>query len=127
MKRLFALLVAATALSLPAAADHRPVLMPDGAIVHGDWGLHRPGHIVPYVEDWVALYPAGPSAYGHYYFPTNKGDPFAYRSRATSAPTIPGPRYQRTWGAESNLQPDINQVPQGPYVIPAPIIAPGRK
>jgi hypothetical protein len=26
-------------------ADHAPVLYPDGTIVHGDWGLYRPGHM----------------------------------------------------------------------------------
>ncbi len=126
MARLFALLFAAAVMLLPAAADHRPVLMPDGTIVHGDWGLYRPGHIVPYAEAWSGAYYGPPAPYG-YYFPSNKGDPFAYRSRATHTPSVPGPRYRRTWSTESNAPADLNQVPmpQGPYVIPAP--APDRK
>ena len=126
MARLFALLFIVSVWSLPAAADHRPVLLPNGTVVHGDWGLHRPGHIVPYAEEWTAPYFYGPAPYG-YYFPSNKGDPFAYRSRAVRAPSVPGPRYRRTWSTESNSPADLNQVPmpQGPYVIPAP--APDRK
>lgn len=26
-------------------ADHAPLLYPDGTVVHGDWGLYRPGHM----------------------------------------------------------------------------------
>lgn len=108
-------------LAAPAAADHRPEIYPDGTIVYGDWGLHRPGHIVPFAE--------GPYGYYYYfprrvpaYFPSNYGDPTAYRSRATRAPSVPGPRYRRTWSTEPNLPPDLNAAPapEGPYVIPAP-------
>ncbi len=121
MTRLFVLLFAAVVMLLPASADHRPVLLPNGTVVHGDWGLYRPGHIVPFAENWGRAYYYGPAPYG-YYFPSNKGDPFAYRSRATNAPSIPGPRYRRTWSTESNSPADLNQVPmpQGPYVIQAP-------
>ncbi|MCW5681003.1 MAG: hypothetical protein KF794_08975 [Xanthobacteraceae bacterium] len=110
----------------PAAADHRPVVLPNGAVVHGDWGLHRPGHIVPYVDDAASWFYGAP-AYGYYfapsaYFPSNKGDPHAYRTRRTWQPTQPGARYQRTWSTNSNTPADLNAQPplQGPIVIPAP-------
>ena len=122
MTRLFALLFAAAVMLLPATADHRPEIYPDGTVVYGDWGLYRPGHVVPYAERWGDFYYYRRAPYG-YYFPSNKGDPFAYRSRATYTPSIPGPRYRRTWGTEPNLPADLNQVPmpQGPYVIQAPM------
>ena len=122
---IFSLLFAAAVMLLPATADHGPEISPDGTVVYGDWGLYRPGHVVPYAERWGDYYYRR-APYG-FYFPSNKGDPFAYRSRATPGPSIPGPRYRRTWSTESNSPADLNQVPmpQGPYVIQAP--APDRK
>jgi hypothetical protein len=104
----------------PASADHRPVIHPDGTVVHGDWGLHRPGHIVPFVDDYYG-YIYVPRYRGWGYYPTNRNDPSAYRSRATRAPSVPGPRYRRTWSTHPHAPADIDEIPyRGPYVIPAP-------
>lgn len=119
--------VAATFLSvlsaLPAAADHRPVLYPDGTIVHGEWGLYRPGHVVPFVEAPYVTYFhfRGQEVPRTYYFPSNIGDPYAYKPAAPRGPSVRGPRYQRTWSTQPNTPADINEPPvEGPYVIPAP-------
>lgn len=38
-------------------ADHAPLLYPDGTVVHGDWGLYRPGHM-PLRYQYYAASPA---------------------------------------------------------------------
>ncbi len=122
MLRLILLVTFATALAAPASADKRPVIHPDGTVVYGDWGLAGINNVVPHAEYWGRQYYYVPlSPYGEYY-PTNKGDPFAYRSRATRQPSIPGPRYRRNWSTESDEPADLPQqyFPQGPTVIPAP-------
>lgn len=110
----------------PAGADHRPLIYPDGVVVHGDWGLHRPGHIVPFVDDFYGYYIYAPRNPAGYYFPSNIGDPNAYRSRATRQPSVPGPYYRRNWSTGPALPADVppQVVPEGPYVIPAPELAP---
>jgi len=111
------------ALAAPVRADKRPVIHPDGTVVYGDWGLAGPHNVVPYAEYWGPQYYAAPIAPGgFYYYPSNVGDPFAYRSRATRQPSIPGPRYSRRWTTESNAPADLPPpyMPQGPSVIPAP-------
>ena len=122
MRRHAVLIAMLAAMAAPAAADKRPVIFPDGTVVYGDWGLARPGHIVPFAEYWGPQYYYAPLAPQGYYFPSNKGDPFAYRSRATRQPSVPGPRYRRTWRTESDEPADLNPqaAPQGPSVIPAP-------
>jgi hypothetical protein len=119
MRTLVAIAFLTTAAALPARADHRPVVHPDGTVVHGDWGLHRPGHIVPFVDDYYG-YVYVPRYRGWGYYPTNRDDPYAYRSRATRAPSVTGPRYRRTWSTQPHA-PDIDENPRrGPHVIPAP-------
>jgi hypothetical protein len=120
MLRLILLVTFVAAIAAPVSADKRPVIFPDGTVVYGDWGLARPGHIVPFAEYWGPQYYHAPHTL--HYFPSNKGDPFAYRSRATNQPSIPGPRYRRTWSTESNEPVDLNPqpMPQGPYIIQAP-------
>ncbi|HRF08435.1 MAG TPA: hypothetical protein PL193_07305 [Xanthobacteraceae bacterium] len=122
MLRSILFLAFAAALLAPAQADKRPVIHPDGTVVYGDWGLAGRNNLTPYAEYWGPQYYYAPRAPYGYYFPTNKGDPFAYRSRATRQPSVPGPRYRRSWSTESNEPADLPRpyMPQGPSVIPAP-------
>lgn len=164
MPRAYVIVLFASLLpALPAAADHRPVVYPDGTIVHGEWGLHRAEHIAPFAEPPYAIhfhapdyfaprYPVpfyhaphyysgryyAPYYYVHrrfhrparyappqprtYYFPSNAGDPYAYKPVAPRAPSLTGPRYRRSWSTQPNLPADLNEqpMPEGPYVIPAP-------
>jgi len=124
MLRFILLVTIAAALAAPASADKRPVILPDGTVVYGEWGLAGNNNVVPSAEYWGPQYYYAPLAPHGYYFPSNVGDPFAYRSRATRQPSIPGPRWQRNWSTQSNEPADLpqqsQQSPQGPYVIPAP-------
>ncbi len=124
MMRFILLLVFAAAVAAPASADKRPVILPDGTVVYGDWGLAGSNNVVPYADYWGPQYYYGPGVRRGYYFPSNAGDPFAYRSRATRQPSVPGPRYHRSWSTQSDAPADLPrqppQGPQGPYVIPAP-------
>jgi hypothetical protein len=107
-------------------ADHLPVQQPDGAIVYGDWGLYRPGHVTPWVE---GPYVIDAPRYGPgYYFPTNRNDPNAYRSRAREfGPSLPAEPYFRTWGTQS--EPSPNPTVYAPFDPPSVIYAPrpGRR
>jgi hypothetical protein len=121
MLRILLLVTFVAAIAAPVSADKRPVIHPDGTVVYGDWGLSGVNNLPPYAEYWGPHYYYVPLA-PHGYYPTNTGDPFAYRSRATRQPSIPGPRYRRTWTTESNEPADLppRYMPQGPSVIPAP-------
>jgi hypothetical protein len=122
MVRLFLLVTFLAAVAAPAGADKRPVIHPDGTVVYGDWGLAGRNNLVPYAEYWGPhYYYVTPSPQGNY-FPSNAGDPFAYRSRATRQPSVPGPRFNRSWDTRSEAPADLNPypMPHGPYVIPAP-------
>jgi len=104
-------------------ADHAPLLLSDGSIVHGDWGLYRPGHMAPWVEGPVVI-PMPRMGFGQY-FPTNRDDPGAYRRRppVDRAPIPPEP-YYRSWGAQSQpLDPNAASV-YAPFEPPAVIYAP---
>ena len=102
-------------------ADHVPVQQPDGAIVYGDWGLYRPGHVTPWVE---GPYVINAPRYGPgYYFPTNRNDPSAYRSRAREfGPSMPAEPYFRSWGTQS--EPSPNATVYAPFDPPSVIYAP---
>jgi hypothetical protein len=101
-----------------AKADHMPLIYPDGTVVYGDWGLYRPGAMVPFTEGpYVA---ASPRYATGAYFPTNRYDPGAYRSPPAKRPIPPEP-YLNFWGVESNHAPaTIETTNQGPSVIYAP-------
>ncbi|MBK8008158.1 MAG: hypothetical protein IPK23_06770 [Rhizobiales bacterium] len=122
MLRLILLVTFAVAIAAPAGADKRPVIHPDGTVVYGDWGLAGAGNLLPYAEYWGAHYYSTRYAPRSHYYPSNGGDPFAYRSRATRQPSTPGPRYNRSWSTQSNEPADLPPPyrPQGPSVIPAP-------
>jgi hypothetical protein len=100
-----------------AKADNEPLIYPDGAVVYGDWGLYRPGAIVPFAE---GPYVFAAPRYGVGYFPTNRYDPGAYRSPPAKRP-IPAEPWFRSWGAQSDAAPATIDTPyQGPSVIYAP-------
>jgi hypothetical protein len=99
-------------------ADHMPTLRPDGAIVYGDWGLYRPGAMVPFVEGPYII--NAPRSSTGYYFPTNRHDPAAYRSPRWVPPT-PTEHWHRSWGVESSSSPATVYAPyDGASVIYAP-------
>ncbi|MCC6946471.1 MAG: hypothetical protein IT539_01765 [Bradyrhizobiaceae bacterium] len=104
-------------------ADHAPQLLPDGSIVHGDWGLYRPGHMAPWVEGPVVI--SAPRGGLGQYFPTNRDDPGAYRRRPpVDRVPIPPEPYYRSWGVQSqNLDPNSATV-YAPFDPPAVIYAP---
>jgi hypothetical protein len=99
-----------------AKTDHMPLIYPDGTVVYGDWGLYRPGAIVPFAEGpYVVTAPR----YGTGYFPTNRYDPGAYRSPPRQR-SIPAEPWFRSWGTQSDSAPATIDAPQGPAVIYAP-------
>jgi hypothetical protein len=104
-----------------AAADHAPLVYPNGVIVYGDWGLYRPGAIVPFAEGPYPYAYAAPS-FGGSYFPTNLHDPAAYRSPIRREPIpLPAEPYYRQWGVQSDPAPATLPTPyEGPAVIYAP-------
>lgn len=107
-------------------ADHAPRLTADGVIIHGDWGLYRPGHVVPYAEGVYGPYVITNSRYGFgQYFPSNRDDPGAYRRRPpVDRQIIPAEPYFRSWGAQSQpLNPNSATV-YAPFDPPAVIYAP---
>jgi len=106
-------------------ADHAPNHWPDGAIVYGDWGLYRPGHMAPIYEGPLVI--GAPRNGTGYYFPTNRNDPSAYRSRAV-VPHVaePAEPWSRTWGTQSEpANPTVYAPFDPPEVIYAP--RPGRR
>lgn len=121
------LAAAACALAAPALqADHAPYHRPDGAVVYGDWGLHRPGHMPVIVEGPYVL---GAPRFGTgTYYPSNRGDPGAYRPRPRErGPTVPvEPYFHRFWGAESR-QEGQNVTDYPPFAPPDVIYAPRER
>jgi len=104
--------------SLPVGADHMPLVYPNGTIVYGDWGLYRPGAIVPFTEGPYVI--AAPQYGAGYYFPSNRHDPAAYRSPPARQP-IPAEPWFRSWGVQSDPAPATIPTPyEGPSVIYAP-------
>jgi hypothetical protein len=104
-------------------ADHAPLLFADGTVVHGEWGLYRPGHMAPWAEGPVVI--SAPRFGMGQYFPTNRDDPGAYRRRPpVDRQPIPSEPYFRTWGAQSqNADPNAATV-YAPFDPPAVIYAP---
>lgn len=104
-------------------ADHAPLLFADGTVVHGDWGLYRPGHMAPWAEGPIVI---GAPRFGlGRYFPTNRDDPGAYRRRPpVDRQPIPPEPYYRSWGVQSqNVHPGAATV-YAPFAPPAVIYAP---
>jgi hypothetical protein len=125
-RKLFAciVLIAAVALGAPLLrADHAPYYLSDGSVVHGDWGLYRPGHVAPWVE---GPYVVGAPRYGYgAFYPTNRNDPGAYRRRPPVDPVpIPAEPYFRSWGSESPRFLPSDATLYAPFGPPEVIYAP---
>jgi len=110
-----------------ARADNMPLIYSDGTIVYGDWGLYRPGAIVPYAEGPYVV-PVVPRYSSGSYFPTNRYDPGAYRSPRPKGPPVPAEPWYNSWGAHSDSAPATIENPnQGPSVIYAPTFEGNRR
>lgn len=134
---LAAALAATVLASVPAKSDHLPVIVvpgrpgvpvmingydATGAVVYGDYGLYRPGHVAPQVYGPALI--SGPSGHAGYYPATGQ------RPRLGRQEIDPGPGhasksggdYYRSWSARS--QP--NQVTEYPPFDPPPVIVAPR-
>ena len=122
---LFAAFLSAAVLAVGARADHLPTHHPDGTIVYGDWGLYRPGHMGLVYEGPMVI---GAPRYGpSYFYPTNRDDPNAYRSRAKEfGPSMPAEPYFRSWGTQSDSSTP-NATEYAPFDPPEVIYTPGSE
>jgi hypothetical protein len=118
----FALVTVVLALNA-GRADHLPYMRPDGAVVSGDWGLHRPGWVVPWIIG-PAVIGSPPLGTAGYFFPTNRDDPGAYRRRSPEKSGPPPEPYFRWWGAESQPPHPSTATEYAPFEPPAVIYAP---
>lgn len=107
-------------------ADHAPRQTVDGVVIYGDWGLYRPGHVVPYAVGPLGPYVITNSRYGFgQYFPSNRNDPGAYRRRPpVDRQVIPAEPYYRSWGAQSQPLNPHSATVYTPFEPPAVIYAP---
>ena len=122
----------------PAAADNEPVIVVpgrpgvpvmingvdvSGAVLEGEWGLNRPGVVVPTV-----IMPYWPPNYfgsaGHYFPATGHRPPYG-RLEVNPPPNrrLPPPAqpFFRAWGIESAPSPATEPVPVNPPLI---VVAP---
>lgn len=129
---------------MPALAQHEPVIVipgrPDvpvilngydvsGAVVEGDWGLERPGHVAPTIVDGPLIpapyYARGDYLFGRGYYPGSGRRPGYGRKEIEPPPNRqlprPAPSYHREWGIESAPNP-VTEYP--PYQTPSVIVAP---
>lgn len=126
----------------PGRADHEPVIpVPGradapvivgccdatGAVVYGDFGLYRPGHMAPFVEGGVMAAPdRAPAAY----YPSAGVKPKLGRHEV-EPPLRRRPAsldYQRSWFSGSRSGPVTEYPPfNPPQVIVAPPASPRRK
>jgi hypothetical protein len=124
MSRLFptvAFVLAGFASAIPAHADHAPTFVVPGradvptvingwnanwAVVEGDWGLHRPGHMPQTVIGGVPLKPAwGRRSYSPAYYPAygirpGRGRNEIEPSRNRALPE-PAESFSRSWSTSS--------------------------
>ena len=118
-------LVVPLALAAPSVtvhADHGPTHLPDGTIVYGDWGLYRPGHMGLVYDGPLVI--GAPRYAPSYFYPTNRDDPNAYRSRAKEfGPSMPAEPYFRSWGVQSESS-DPKATEYAPFDPPEVIYAP---
>ena len=118
-----------------ARADHAPTLVVPGrtpapiivngvdagwAVIEGDWGLYRPGHVAP------VIYGHAPAIYlpavGGYYPATGRAPRYGRleaKSRARHRGSVSGETYFRSWSADSRPAPYYPTF-DPPRVIEAP-------
>ena len=122
-----------------------------GAVVIGDWGLYRPGHVVPTIirrQPWVGVprYRRAATVVRHYrrkrvktvrrkaivrsgvrhFFPGGTSPPKLGRhesDKPASPPPVPAESFSRSWSARSSPAPAT--IPQPPVVVP-PVIVDNR-
>jgi hypothetical protein len=134
---------------MPALAQHAPEIdiprRPDvpeiingydvsGAVVEGDWGLERPGHVAPTIVDGplipIPYYARGDYRYGRGYYPANGRRPGYGRREVEPPPNRalppPAPSYHREYGVQSAPGP-MTEYP--PFETPPIVVAPeiGRR
>lgn len=84
-------------------ADHAPLLYPDGTVVHGDWGLYRPGHM-PLRFQYYAASPAY-----EYFYASPPVVFYGARRFQSSYPQAPGPVYKDTPPADPKDFGDVKR------------------
>lgn len=137
VRRAIAAVAAFICLSATASADSGPVIVipgrgasiegleggyAAGAVVFGDWGLFRPGHIAPRFEGPAVI--AGPLR-GTGWYPSSGRRPAIGRHEREPSPDAPKPQaaesYRRYWGIGSqDAGPAATNTQEGPTVIVAP-------
>jgi hypothetical protein len=120
---------------LPACADHAPTYVVPGrvgvpvvingydasyTVVEGDWGLSRPGHVVPRIVSGPLIAPA--PYYRGAYFPAFGRRPgygrYEIEPPANRPLPRPAPGFYREWGAQSgHLSATVEPPPNPPPVI----------
>jgi hypothetical protein len=133
--------------AMPALAQHEPVIVvpgrPDvpvllngydirGAVVEGDWGLERPGHVAPTIVDGPLIpapyYDRGYIPYGPgSYYPATGRRPGYGRLEIQPPPNRmlppPAPSYHRNWSIQSEPGPVTDYAP---YNVPSAVVVPDR-
>jgi hypothetical protein len=131
--------VLAACVAAPAYADHAPTYVVPGrvgvpvvingydashAVVEGDWGLSRPGHVAPTIVSGPLVAPA--PFYRNTYFPAFGRRPgygrYEVDPPSAPRPPRPAPGFYREWGAESgHLSATVEP---SPYPLPVIEAAP---
>jgi len=123
----------------PVRADHAPVYVVPGkagvpvyingqeasyTVVEGDWGLSRPGHVVPTIVYGPLIGPPPLTGYG--YFPRTGRPPRSGRYEIEPQPNraLPPPAesYYRHWSAGADPKSKVTTYP--PFDPPPVILAP---
>jgi hypothetical protein len=124
----------ASIVAVTAHADHRPVIAVPGhpqvpaivdgvdasyAVVVGEWGLYRAGHVAPKVIPPIIGRPAFyPSAFEPGYYPATGRRPRVGRQEIVPAAgrplPPPAPSFYRSWGIESAPGPATEYAPFAP-------------
>ena len=119
-----------------ARADHEPAYVVPGrpdipvmingydaswGVVEGDWGLFRPGAVMPVVIPSPYAAPLPPA---RRYFPSLGGVPYVgrYEVEPPVNRVLPPPAesYHRSWSSQSDNQQPVTEYPPMPPVIMAP-------
>lgn len=137
MRRIVILLAAVFAAAAPVHADNGPVLVIPSrpgvpvivngvdvsyAVVHGDWGLYRPGAVPVSVSSGPLLGPAPVGAHG--YFPRTGRLPRAGRLEVVPPADRPLPppaeTYYRSWSTNDFGPPPSVSAPNAPVTTSLP-------
>jgi len=133
-----AVLAVSCMLAAPVRAQHEPVIVVPGkpgvpviingqdasyAVVEGDWGLERPGHMAPTVIYGPVAISGSP---GGGYYPYTGRRPRRGRYEVWPPPDRelppPAPSYHRSWSTQSDASVPVTTYP--PFDPPPVILAP---